>query len=182
MFILSKNINGIIFQDYNKGVLTPEIIEKTISLAKQHNIAVFADPKKKNFDLFKNITLFKPNFRELKEGLHLDISKNDPDKLIEACKKIVIDWNLKFLLLTLSEKGIIICSKEKSFTLPAHLRDISDVSGAGDTVISTAALCLLSGMDAYDIALIANLAGGQVCEKAGVVPVNKQKLIEELSE
>lgn len=178
--IIDKNkIDAIIFEDYDKGVITHYIINSVIELANQKNILVAVDPKKKNFNSYKNVDLFKPNFKEFVEGTKLDINKDEIEKLFQASFMLQNKNNIKILLTTLSERGIFICDNKGCHNIPAEIRDISDVSGAGDTVISVAALCLVAGLDTYSIAMISNLAGGLVCEKLGVVPIDKQQLLDE---
>lgn len=175
----SGGIDAVILQDYDKGVLAPEVIEQLISKAEKVAVPVLVDPKFRSFHAYKNLALFKPNFKELKQGLNLEIRKHDTKKLAEAVLKFQQKQQIETFLVTLSEQGVL-ASKDGSYVhLPAMVRDIADVSGAGDTVISLAALCLVAGLDAGETAAISNLAGGQVCEKAGVVPVDAEKLLDE---
>lgn len=179
-----EKIDVIIFQDYNKGVITPELIAETVSLANSKNIPVVVDPKKEHFLDFKNVSLIKPNLKEIKEGLNIEFNVNDPSELEKAINLLQESVNAKIVLNTLSDKGIIVRWQEedqfKTERISAHYRNISDVSGAGDTVISVAALCLASGTEVPDMAAIANLSGGIVCEEVGVVPINKTKLQDEV--
>lgn len=183
--ILSKEkIDGIIFQDYNKGVINPILIKEIIDRAMNLKIPVAVDPKKKNFYNFTGVTLFKPNLKELKEGMKIEFDNNDRDMLLSAAQSLREKLGCKYILTTLSELGVIISMKdsldEKNIFIPAHVRSISDVSGAGDTVISVASLCLAKKCSPYEIAYISNLAGGLVCEEVGVAPVNKDKLLKEV--
>ena len=180
--IEEKNINAIIFEDYDKGVITSEIISSVVKIAKKNNIPTLVDPKKRNFKNYKGVTLFKPNFKELVEGLKLDIEKNDFDALHNAANQLRAEMGIDKVMITLSELGIYINDNGSYHTIPAEIRDIADVSGAGDTVISTASLCLASGLKPDEIAFISNLAGGLVCEKVGVVPIDKKLLQEEYLE
>lgn len=174
----SEKIDCIILQDYNKGVLTKSLIEATIALARKENIPVVVDPKKKNFLAYKNVTLFKPNAKELREGLA------DEDNNIESNTEKIQDLlQCKMVMTTLSEKGIIIRAKADTTEfhhIPAHQRDIVDVSGAGDTVLSVASLCIVAGENPFNIAAFSNIAGGLVCEKVGVIPIDKEKLLSEV--
>lgn len=171
---------AIIFEDYDKGVINSGLIKMIVSLANKRDIPVCVDPKIDNFKSYSNVTLFKPNLKELKEGMKLDVDFDNIDNLKESSAKLQKDLNLNILLTTLSEKGIFYSEKKDGgFTsniIPAHKRNISDVSGAGDTVISIAALFLAAKQDVDIIAKMSNLAGGLVCEHVGVVPVNKEKL------
>lgn len=169
----------VIFEDYNKGVLTPRVIEEVIAVAKANNIPTAVDPKKDNFFAYKNVTLFKPNLKELVEGLKVDIDKKDRSSLESAVVKLEDKLNNSISLITLSEMGVYVKDNGGNHHLPAHIRNISDVSGAGDTVISVAALCLAQNVSSETMAALANLAGGLVCEEVGVVPINKERLFAE---
>lgn len=178
--IVSRHvINAIIFQDYDKGVITPSLILNVVELAKSKNIPTLVDPKKRNFLNFKGVSLFKPNFKELVEGLKLDIKKGDFNALHHAAQKLRDELNIGIIMTTLSELGVYISDNGGFHQIPAVIRDIADVSGAGDTVISAASLCLAAGLKPEEIAWISNIAGGLVCEKVGVVPVEKDKLLSE---
>jgi len=185
--IIAKNkIGSVIFQDYDKGVITASILEKLIPVFNELNIPIAVDPKKRNFHLYKNVSLFKPNLKELKEGLKLEFNSQSIEELSSAVTQLLEQHNVRIALTTLSEKGIYLsCNSREggriNELIPAHIRSIADVSGAGDTVISTAAICLALGLKAYDIAYISNLAGGLVCEQIGVVPVDKERLLVELN-
>ncbi len=184
--IANNNIGSVIFQDYDKGVITPSLIEKLIPLFNELNIPIAVDPKKRNFHLYKNVSLFKPNLKELKEGLKSEFDSQSLTELSDAVNHLLEEHNVRIALTTLSERGIYLSCNSRdngrvNELIPAHIRAIADVSGAGDTVISTAALCLALELKAYDIAYISNLAGGLVCEQVGVVPVDKEQLFAELS-
>ena len=186
--IIEENkIDGIIFQDYDKGVITPSLIEDINLLAHKNNIPVAVDPKKRNFNNYKNLKLFKPNLKELREGLGTNFENTDTKNLRKAVRMVHDLQGIEIVLATLSEEGVFISRKIDGSTyeehlLPAHVRSIADVSGAGDTVVSLAMLCLAAGLSSKDIAAISNLAGGQVCESVGVVPIDRDKLLKELSE
>ena len=177
--IADRKIDAIIFEDYDKGLISEEMIAFTVNLANQKGIITVVDPKKRNFHFYKDVTLFKPNLKELREGLNTDV---DPYSLtqIEASVDLLREkLNARSIMLTLSEHGVYISNSKEHKLFPAHIRNIADVSGAGDTVIATAALCLASGLDEFKSGAIANLAGGLVCEHVGVVPVNKAQLLTE---
>jgi rfaE bifunctional protein kinase chain/domain len=177
-----KQIDAIIFEDYDKGCITPEVIKSIVEYANKNNIPTLVDPKKRNFMEYKNVTLFKPNFKELVEGSKLDIKKGDFDGIFAASQKLRSELSAKLFLITLSELGVFISYNGSYKTIPAEIRDIADVSGAGDTLIGTASCCLAAGMEPEYIAGISNLAGGLVCEKVGVVPINKEQLLIETIE
>lgn len=172
-----SNISAIIFQDYDKGVITPALIEKVISLGNQWNIPTLVDPKKRNFMHYRDATLFKPNFIELTEGMRLDILKTDFEGIQAAARELQEKSGFSMVMITLSEQGMMISKGDTYQVVPTQARDIADVSGAGDTVIAMASLCLAIGLDPYEMARLANLAAGLVCEKVGVVPVEREWLI-----
>ncbi|MBN4061778.1 MAG: D-glycero-beta-D-manno-heptose-7-phosphate kinase [Flavobacteriales bacterium] len=181
--IISKeNIDVIIFQDYDKGIITSDLIEKVAGFAKLNNIPVAADPKKKNFLNYKGISLFKPNLKELKEGLNVDLDIGNENEFHEAIEKFKQQQGIEAVMVTLSSKGIFVSNAESQIVIPAHPRDVADVSGAGDTVISVAALCLALNLPSVFTAKLANLAGGQVCEKVGVVPIDQELLKKEATQ
>ncbi len=179
--IINQGVDGIIFEDYNKGVLTQSVIQKTIEIAKVHQIPTTVDPKKDNFFSYQGVSLFKPNLKELMEGLKLDFDFKSQKTEFEN-GVIMLEQRLqnKISLITLSENGIYVKENNQKHHIPAHLRSISDVSGAGDTVIAVATLCLIAGADAKQIAEISNIAGGLVCEKSGVVSISKNDLLNEV--
>jgi rfaE bifunctional protein kinase chain/domain len=178
-----KKIDVIVFQDYDKGIIDEELISRVVEKAGELGIPVAVDPKRRNFLSYKGVTLFKPNLKELSEGLKIEIDRKNRNKLKDAVSKLKSKINADIVMITLSEDGIFVefnDNGEKEIRLfPSYVRAISDVSGAGDTVISVASLCLAAGSDAATMANIANLAGGLVCEEVGVVPVDKEKLLRE---
>lgn len=177
----STDIHAVIFEDYDKGAITPGIIDHITQEARQRKIPTLVDPKKRNFLHYHSLTLFKPNFKEFTEGLKVECIKTQPDSLFEAAKILHENKKIGIVMITLSEAGVFISDGNQYKIIPAHIRDIADVSGAGDTVISVASLCMASGLDAYTTAAIANTAGGLVCEKIGVVPIEKERLVAEVT-
>ncbi len=177
--ISKKKIDVIIFEDYDKGVLGKSLIESVVKLARQKGIPTAVDPKKKNFNHYKNVTLFKPNLKELREGMKIDLDKDHLDSISKAANKLNKDHKIEISLITLSEKGVYFLDQKDEKVIPAHVRTIADVSGAGDTVISVAALCLALETSSTLLASLSNLAGGLVCEKIGVAPIEKQQLLYE---
>ena len=172
-------IDVIIFEDYNKGLITSKLISKVVELAKSKGIPTCVDPKKRNFNAYKGVTLFKPNLKELREGLKLDVDGENIEELQRAISSFRVKQNFETALVTLADKGIITNSRSVKEHIEAHIRNISDVSGAGDTVISVAALCRALECNPVLTASLANLAGGIVCEEVGVIPISKEKLLEE---
>jgi rfaE bifunctional protein kinase chain/domain len=177
--IASEKVNVIIFEDYDKGCINEQLIKNIVAFAKQQNIPTVVDPKKKNFMAYTGVTFFKPNLKELKEGLKIDFDQNNTKELGIIVDGFIKKQKITTALITLSEKGVYTHSAKTKALVPAHIRNIADVSGAGDTVVSIAALCLASGLSAVTTATLANLAGGLVCEKVGVVPIDKKQLLAE---
>jgi len=177
----SKDIDLILFQDYNKGVLHQTVIREIILEAVKRDIPTAVDPKNKNFWEYKRVRLFKPNLSEIRAQIPMRIDPN-PDSLKEAAAYIHRKLDNPLTLITLSEKGLFITDHKEHYLIPALARDIADVCGAGDTVVSVASLGMALGWPLREIAHLANLAGGQVCERVGVVPVNKKQLELEFQE
>jgi rfaE bifunctional protein kinase chain/domain len=178
-FINENKPDVIILEDYNKGVLTEEIIKSIIDLCNARNIICAADPKRKNFFSFKNITLFKPNLKEVKESLHILSDDVNEKMLSEIHQQLKEKLNHTISLITLSEKGMFYEDEKESKIIPSHLRNVADVSGAGDTVIAVASLIYAATKNIHLSAEIANIAGGLVCEVVGTAAIDKEKLLEE---
>ena len=174
---LIADVDVVILQDYNKGVLTAKVIAKVIEIANTKNIPTIVDPKKQNFLAYKNCTIFKPNLAEIKAGMNIDFNPDITQEIEKAAADLRELLNAKGVLLTLSGRGICINTKENFTHTPAFKRNIIDVSGAGDTVIAVAALCLASNMNLNDLSVLSSLAGGLVCEEVGVVPIQKEELL-----
>lgn len=172
----------VIFEDYDKGVITEALIERITRKANELGIPTVVDPKKRNFNYYKNVTLLKPNLKELREGINTQFSLNNKPEFENVCQKLMANMNIKYLFVTLSENGVMITDGNDFTYIPAHLRKVADVSGAGDTVISVASLCLALNLPIHQVAAISNLAGGLVCEEVGVIPIDKNKLAVELNE
>ena len=178
-YIKNEQPNVIIFQDYNKGVLTKTIIEKTISLCLQHNVITAVDPKRKNFFEYKNVSIFKPNLIEVKEGLNMLFDDVNIKLLNNVHHQLQEKLHHNISLITLSEKGIFYQQENNSNIIPTHIRNIADVSGAGDTVIAVASLVYAISKNIHLTSEIANIAGGLVCEKVGTAAIDKEKLYKE---
>lgn len=177
---LMESVSVIILQDYNKGVLTPTVIEKIINAAKSKHIPVAVDPKKDNFWAYQGVDLFKPNLKELNDAYDTQVAGTNIADIEKQTKNLQKKLKAKTILLTLSENGIFHLSNE-SLHQAAFERNIVDVSGAGDSVIAAAALGLSIGLTTQEICTISNLSGGLVCEKAGITPIQKEKLLAALT-
>ncbi|MFL0161300.1 bifunctional heptose 7-phosphate kinase/heptose 1-phosphate adenyltransferase [Aquirufa salirivi] len=174
-----KEIDVIIFEDYDKGVLNEQFIQEVITLARKQGIPTVVDPKKRNFFNYRGATLFKPNLHELRDGLGLFPEDLEGQKLLETVHQFKESQGFDGVFVTLSERGVLMDLGQEQVRIPAHIRQIADVSGAGDTVISIAACALALGLPARHIASLANLGGGLVCESLGVVPIDKELLKKE---
>jgi rfaE bifunctional protein kinase chain/domain len=176
-------VEVMILQDYNKGVLSESLIEAVLAESRKRNIPVAVDPKKRNFFAYKGVFLFKPNLKEIRDSAPFAVSpvKDDLQKASDFLKeKLDNSWTM----ITLSERGLFLDTEGASggTIYPTIARNVADVSGAGDTVISVAALGIAAGFSAPQIALLSNLAGGQVCEMPGVVAVDAALLEKEWQE
>ena len=178
-YIAAENPNVVILEDYNKGVLTENVIKRIITLCKKHQILTAVDPKRKNFFAYEGIDIFKPNLKEVKDGLN--IIRDEINISVLKDMHLLLQEKLKhrISLITLSEKGVFYQQESDASVIPTHIRSVADVSGAGDTVIAVAALVYAATADAKLMAEMANIAGGLVCEEVGTVAVNKQLLIAE---
>jgi len=178
-FIAEEKPAVIIFEDYNKGVLTQELIGKAITVCKTNNILTAVDPKRKNFFAYRGVDIFKPNMKEVKDGLNLLVDDIKQPALEDIHEKLKQKLNHSISFITLSEKGVFYKQDSQARIIPSHLRNIADVSGAGDTVIAVASLLYAVTKDVNTMAEVANIAGGLVCEEVGTVPVNKERLLQE---
>lgn len=170
----------LILEDYNKGVLTARVIAETIALCKQYGVSTAVDPKKKNFLSYQGVDIFKPNLKEVKEGLNLSISQVNLDSLNIVHQALNDALQHRYSFITLSEKGVFYQGEQQQALIPSHVRNIADVSGAGDTVIATASLVYAATKGNMDLAAkMANIAGGLVCEEVGTMAINRDKLLHE---
>jgi len=166
---------AVILEDYNKGVLTARTIDAVIASAQKAGIPVAVDPKTKNFLAYRGVDLFKPNVKELREGLKVDVDPGDISTLRHAVHALEEQLGNKGTMVTLGEHGVYAHGSEQEWAIPAHHRKIADVSGAGDTVIAVATLALAQHLSLDRIAALANLAGGLVCEEVGVAPIDPER-------
>ena len=178
-FIEHEKPDVVILEDYNKGILTEEVIKSIISICKSAGVITAVDPKRKNFFEYKGVDLFKPNLKEVKEALNMLFTDIDLRLLqtIHSELASLLDHHISFI--TLSEKGVFYEGDKRSAVISSHIRNIADVSGAGDTVIAVAALIYTATRNVHLMAEIANIAGGLVCEEVGTAAINKMKLLHE---
>jgi rfaE bifunctional protein kinase chain/domain len=178
-FLKEQQPDVMIFEDYNKGVLTSTVIEKAIALCKQYKVLTSVDPKRKNFFAYNGVDIFKPNLKEVKEGLNLIFEEVNQDTLEEVHQKLQENLQHHISFITLSEKGVFYQDDNNSRIIPSHLRNIADVSGAGDTVIAVASLIYAATGSVELMAEVANIAGGLVCEEVGTAAINRDRLLQE---
>lgn len=178
-YIVTEKPAIIIFEDYNKGVLTEKVITAVISICREYNIITAVDPKRKNFFSYKGVTIFKPNLKEVKDGLNLLVDEIDTPTLKNIHQLLKDQLSHEISFITLSEKGVFYQQDKENGIIPSHFRNIADVSGAGDTVIAVAALLYASTTNVKLMAQVANIAGGLVCEEVGTAAISKEKLLHE---
>lgn len=175
------SIDGMIIEDYNKGVVVKELIHAIIDLAQRHNKIITIDPKFNNFFEYKHATVFKPNVKETEEVLGKKL-KTETD-VIEAGKILLERLSAEYVLLTRSEKGMSLFEQNGTVShIPTHAREVADVSGAGDTVIATLTAMLASGANIHEAATLANIAGGIVVGEVGIVPILPEQLLAAIEE
>lgn len=178
-YIVTEKPQAIVLEDYNKGVLTEKVIKAVITLCKQHGVITTVDPKRKNFFAYEGVDIFKPNLKEVKDGLNLLVDEVSMATLTGIHQQLRDKLDHRISFITLSEKGVFYHNHETARIIPSHLRNIADVSGAGDTVIAVASLVYTATGSIDLMAEIANIAGGLVCEEVGTVAINREKLLEE---
>lgn len=179
IFIREESPAAIIFEDYNKGVLTEKVIRTIIELCKSKSVITAVDPKRKHFFDYSGVDIFKPNLKEAREALNLLIEEVNVSTLADIHQKLLAELGHKISFITLSEKGVFFNDGKSSGVVASHIRNVADVSGAGDTVIAVATLVYALTRDTLMMADIANLAGGLVCETVGTVAIDKTRLLRE---
>lgn len=177
--IANNKPDVVIFEDYNKGVLTENLIAQIIALCKANGIVTSVDPKRKNFFAYKGVNMFKPNLKEVKEGLNVALEVVNITTLSDIHLQLQAQLNHQISFITLSEKGVFYKDATQANIIPTHIRSIADVSGAGDTVIAVASLVYATTNNMNLAAEMANIAGGLVCEQVGTAAIDKFKLLKE---
>ncbi len=178
-FIAKAKPDALVFEDYNKGVLTKNIIQKAIMYCQGKRVLMAVDPKSKNFFEYKGVDLFKPNLKEVREAFNLHFENISVDLLTDIHQRLKEKLRHDISLITLSEKGIFYQNEKNKAIIPSHLRKISDVSGAGDTVIAVASLVYAATGNIHLAAEVSNIAGGLVCEQVGTIAVDRDRLFAE---
>jgi D-glycero-beta-D-manno-heptose-7-phosphate kinase len=177
--IANEKPDVVIFEDYNKGVLTEGLIAQLIALCKANSVVTTVDPKRKNFFAYKGVDMFKPNLKEVKEGLNVALETVNITTLSDIHLQLQAQLQHQISFITLSEKGVFYKDATEANIIPTHIRSIADVSGAGDTVIAVASIVYATTKNMNLAAEMANIAGGLVCEEVGTAAINKQKLLKE---
>jgi D-glycero-beta-D-manno-heptose-7-phosphate kinase len=171
-----RSFDGVVLEDYNKGVVTREVIREVIALAREHGVPVTVDPKFNNFFEFKQVTVFKPNRREVEEVLGGKLRSTED--VVRAGKKLIELLGAENVLLTRGEEGMSLIEAGGGVThLPTAATHVADVSGAGDTVIATLTMALAAGAGMKEACLLANCAGGVVVGSVGIVPIQPDELV-----
>lgn len=174
---LLADSDAVIFEDYNKGLITDELIRFVIGEAKKKNKIITVDPKFDHFFEYKGVTVFKPNRRET-EGI-LGVRLDSEEQIKASMQFMHNKLECENIMITLGEHGMALYTgKENTKFIPTRAQKVADVSGAGDTVISTMTVCLLAGATLEEAATIANYAAGVVCGEVGIVPITKERLLE----
>lgn len=172
--------DALVLQDYNKGVLTSGLIRAAIEEAKKRGIVISVDPKRDNFWEYYGATLVKPNLREAEGALGRDLAR--PSDFERAGNELLMRLQCDYILITRGSEGMnLFAQNEQARHIATKARLISDVSGAGDTVIATMTLGLVAGLNGVEAATLANKAAGYVVGRVGVVPVTPEALLAEES-
>jgi rfaE bifunctional protein kinase chain/domain len=181
-YLDSERPQVIIFEDYNKGVLTDRVIREAVGLCRERGVISAVDPKRRNFFSYEGVTIFKPNLKEVREGLHVGLEEVGLTALELVHGQLAERLQHEISMITLSEKGIFYCDGARASIIPSHIRNIADVSGAGDTVIAVASLVYAVTRDVELMAEVANIAGGLVCEEVGTAAISRERLLAECDE
>lgn len=170
-------VDAVLLEDYNKGLLTPRIIDYVCREAQARSLIVTVDPKFKNFFRYTGCTVFKPNFNELVKNIGRQIDTDE--QFVEAGRELLTTLQAEWVIVTRGEKGLTVFPKTgEPVNIPTFAREVFDVSGAGDTVIATLTLCLACGANMVDAATVANHAAGSVVAKVGIHPARPQDIVE----
>ena len=169
----SSEIDAIIIEDYNKGLLVKDCINTILDIAAKNDIPVYVDPKKENFFVYNKIRLFKPNMFEFESIIDFNKQNKGFEELGEQLRKKI---NAEILMITRGEEGVTLFTDNNIQTIGTKARKVHDVSGAGDTAISAFVLADLSGASIEESAIISNYAAGRVCEEVGVVPISLEMI------
>jgi rfaE bifunctional protein kinase chain/domain len=178
-FIVQEKPQIVILQDYNKGILTQNVIKAVLETCKAAGVLTAVDPKRKNFFTYTGVDIFKPNLKEVREALNQLFTDANEEQLHDIHRQLQQRLQHHISFITLSERGVFYQQDTQAALIPSHLRNIADVSGAGDTVIAVAALVYAATKDVNLMAQMANIAGGLVCEEVGTAAINRARLLQE---
>jgi rfaE bifunctional protein kinase chain/domain len=173
LYEFSTEIDAIIIEDYNKGLLVKDCIETILDIAAINNLPVYVDPKRDNFFVYNKIRLFKPNMFEFESMINFDKQNKSLEELGKELREKI---NAEILMITRGAEGVTIFTDDNVQTFGTKARKVHDVSGAGDTAISAFVLSDLSGANIEESAIISNYAAGRVCEEVGVVPISLEMI------
>lgn len=174
-----RTIDALILQDYNKGVITRELIPRVVQLARIHEVPVYVDPKFNNFFEYQGVTVLKPNRKEAEDALQRELRTKDERQ--EGVQELLQRLSCDYVVLTLGSEGMMLARRhEDPVLIPTKAIQVADVSGAGDTVIATLATACAAGATMQESVMIANHAAGIVCEQIGTVPVQHEQLLQAL--
>ena len=170
-----EDADALVLEDYNKGVLAAQTIERAVAIARERGIPVVVDPKYRNFFAYRVGKIFKPNRRELESALGAAVDLQHPEALPVVFERLGVEH----LLLTLGEQGMVLLSSDGNvFRVPTTAREVYDVVGAGDTVTAYLATMLAAGASAREAAVIANFAAGVEVGKLGAATVSADEVLE----
>jgi D-beta-D-heptose 7-phosphate kinase/D-beta-D-heptose 1-phosphate adenosyltransferase len=165
----------VVVSDYAKGVITPTLMRRLVELAREHSVPVAVDPKISQFSIYKGVTVLTPNLFEAAAGAGIVI--DSMEALVDAGQRIVEKLGCEYLLITRGDQGMTLFTGNSGFShIEAYSRTVYDVTGAGDTVMSTLALSLASGLSMEDGAYLANVAAGVVVGEIGTVPISSEQM------
>jgi len=170
------DIDALIIQDYDKGVVVRELIAQAVALARTHDVPVYVDPKSRNFFDYAGVTLFKPNRKEAEDALKRELRGADDRR--EGLRELLTRLQCEYVVLTLGSEGMMLARRdEEPILVPTKAIQVADVSGAGDTVIAALAAACAGGASMQEAVIVANHAAGIVCEQVGTVPVRRDELV-----
>ncbi len=173
-------VDVVLISDYGKGVVTRELIAKTVEEAKKHNRCVIADPKGLDFTKYTGVSLITPNQKEAALAAGIEIT--DTTSLFRAAEKILATVNINSLLITCGPDGMVLFEKDAPpYQIKSNARQVFDVSGAGDTVLSTFGLSVAAGLPFRQSANMANIAAGIVVGKLGTATISQEELTKALA-
>lgn len=178
-YLENEKPSVLVLEDYNKGVLTENLIKQVVAICKEKGVLTTVDPKRKNFFAYMGVDLFKPNLKEVRDALNLQPAQVSLESMREVHRQLKLQLKHATSMITLSEKGVFFEGDHEVALIPTHVRSIADVSGAGDTVIAVASAVLAITGNLKLMAEMANIAGGMVCEEVGTAAINRERFYKE---